>query len=325
MRADPPVARRCVRCDRGMRSVPVDPLFTRCELRDCGWSDAAISRAVRSGRLLRHRRGVLSRPEQAGPSASALAAARACSGSVGSHRSALLLHGLPVVGAAAPLPELTVAPRRMGRMHEALLYRAGLPDCHITALADVPVTSVARTLIDVARHRPLASAVAAIDAALHSHRVTVDELDEVLIHCWNWPRIRRAQRALRFIDARSESPLESVSRLVLGWLDLPTPSLQPTIVDAFGNHVGRLDFYWDEFGVFGEADGRSKYDARLVLTAEKERQEALENLGLVAVRWGWVDLTRRRYALKRRVERAFERGTLRDRSGFRREWSVRAA
>ena len=24
--------------------------------------------------------------------------------------------------------------------------------------------------------------------------------------------------------------------------------------------IGRLDFYWDEFGVVGEADGRAKYD-----------------------------------------------------------------
>jgi hypothetical protein len=205
------------------------------------------------------------------------------------------------------------------------LYRASLPARDVTVVDDIPVTSIARTLVDVARHRPVTAAVAAIDAALHGRLVTMGELDDVMLRCWNWPRIRRAQRALRLVDARSESPLESVSRLVLSWLRLPTPDLQPVVLDESGRAVGRLDFYWDEFGVLGEADGRSKYDARAVLTAEKERQEALEDLGLIAVRWGWEYATRRPQALKRRVENGFRRGILRDRSGFRRLWSVQAS
>lgn len=308
-----------------MRPVPGTSIFTRADLRDCGWSDAAVSRAIRSGRLLRHRRGLLSLPGRPGPQPATAAAVRACSGGVASHRSALLIHGLPVVGAPPPLPELTVAPRGVGGLHRAALYRASLPARDVTVVDDIPVTSIARTLVDVARHRPVTAAVAAIDAALHGRLVTMGELDDVMLRCWNWPRIRRAQRALRLVDARSESPLESVSRLVLSWLRLPTPDLQPVVLDESGRAVGRLDFYWDEFGVLGEADGRSKYDARAVLTAEKERQEALEDLGLIAVRWGWEYATRRPQALKRRVENGFRRGILRDRSGFRRLWSVQAS
>ncbi len=86
--------------------------------------------------------------------------------------------------------------------------------------------------------------------------------------------------------------------------------------------VGRCDFYWDEPGVFGEADGRSKYDSRDVLTAEKERQEDLERLGLVSVRWGWSAIRFNPRAFAIRVLSAFERGRLRDRSGFPRNWSV---
>ena len=206
-----------------------------------------------------------------------------------------------------------------------MLYRATLTEADVTLVGDLPVTSVARTLIDVARHRSVATAVAAMDAALHREMVTVDDLDDVLVRCWNWPRIRRAQRAVRLVDARAESPLESVSRLTIRWLGLPTPALQPWILNVAGRAVARLDFYWDEFGVFGEADGRSKYDSRLVLTAEKERQEMLEDLGLVGVRWGWEYAIQRRYALKARLERGFARGRARDRSGLRRGWSVRAS
>jgi hypothetical protein len=142
--------------------------------------------------------------------------------------------------------------------------------------------------------------------------------------CWNWPRIRRAARAVRLADGLAESPLESVSRLVLHWLRVPPPQLQVSILDQFGRFVGRPDFYWDEYGVIGEADGRAKYDSRGVLTSEKLRQEELEELGLIAVRWGWDDAVRHPHSIKNRLERGYERGRLRDRSGFTRLWSVSA-
>lgn len=94
---------------------------------------------------------------------------------------------------------------------------------------------------------------------------------------------------------------------------LPAPDLQTSVFDQFGRFVARLDLYWDEFGVAGEADGRSKYDSRSVLTGEKERQEVIEDLGLIVARWGWEHTTRRRHVLQERIENAFERGRLRDR------------
>jgi hypothetical protein len=127
---------------------------------------------------------------------------------------------------------------------------------------------------------------------------------------------------VRLADARAESPLESVSRLVLRWAGLPTPDLQVTLFDEYGVPVGRGDFYWDEFGVVGEADGRTKYDDRSVLTREKLRQERLEDLRAVVCRWGWDDAVYARGALQARVARAFERGRARDRSGLPRLWSI---
>ena len=242
-----------------------------------------------------------------------------------SHRSALLVHGLPIVGSRQSIPELTVPPHGTGTLARAHLYRASLPTEHITHVAGVPVTTAARTVVDAGRDLPHVSAVAAIDAALHRDLVHQDDLDEVLRRCWNWPGIRRAQRAVRLADGRAESPLESVSRLVIARLGLPRPQPQAVILDQYLRVVAQADFYWDEFGVIGEADGRSKYDDRTVLTAEKERQELLEDLGLVAVRWGWRLAWRRQDMLHERIARAFVRGQLRDRSGFRRLWSVAAS
>ena len=58
-----------------------------------------------------------------------------------------------------------------------------------------------------------------------------------------------------------------------------------------GRFLGRPDFYWDEFGVIGEADGMAKYDGTHDVAAdEKRRQGELEDAGLIAVRWVWADL-----------------------------------
>jgi hypothetical protein len=86
--------------------------------------------------------------------------------------------------------------------------------------------------------------------------------------------------------------------------------------------MARVDFYWDEFGVVGEADGHAKY--RLSpdsLVMEKLRQERLENAGLTVVRWGWAE-AHRPDDLRRRLLSAFERGRARDQAGLPRKWSL---
>ena len=310
------------RCDARMRSLPNRPVFTRAELRVLGWSNAAITRAIRSGRLIRIRRGLLAARDH--PHATAIAATASCGGSVISHRSALLMHGLPIVGQDPSVPELTVAPRGAGSLVRAHLYRASLPPEHITSRNGTPITTVARTLIDIGRDLPRTTAVAAIDAALRRELVDEDDINEVLLRCWNWPGIRRAQRAVRLADGRADSPLETVSRLTMGRLGLPEPEPQVLILDEHIRVVAQVDFYWDEFGMVGEADGRSKYDDRQVLTAEKVRQELLEDLRVVVVRWGWDQPTRKPELFRERLESGFERGRARDRSGLRRLWSVAA-
>jgi Transcriptional regulator, AbiEi antitoxin len=304
-----------------MRRLPDVTPFTREQARALGWTDASLTRAIKRGELVRLRRGFFARAERLDDRARAVAAASALAAGVVSHRSALAIHGLPVISRPTH-PEITVPPNGRGSAVDAHLHRASLPPEHVVSVDGVAVTSVARSLLDVGRSCPVHTAVAAMDAALHRELATIDELYLVSVSCWNWPGIRRAHRAMRAVDARAESPLESVSRLVLRWLAVAEPEPQVRVLDQFGREIGRLDFYWERFGVFGEADGRSKYDARDVLTAEKLRQEELESTGLIGVRWGWTDITRYPRVVKYRIGRAFERGQARDRSGFPREWSI---
>ncbi len=272
---------------------------------------------------MRARRGWFARPGADADRAAALAVARARSATVLCDRTAAMMHELPIVGARSPVPEVTVPPHWAGNAAGAHLYRATLGPADVTVIDGVLVTSIARTLVDLGRHRSTSCAVVALDAALHEGRVTTEEIEAVLRTCWNWPGIRRAQRAVRLADARAESPLESISRLVIGWLRLPLPELQPLILDRYGVPVARLDFYWDQFGVAGECDGRAKYrmdeDAR---DKEKDRQEAVEDEGVHFARWGWDAAWRRPGTIRTKVCNAFERGRLRDRSGLPRLWSV---
>ncbi len=319
-----------------MRDLPAHAVFTRSEARALGWSDSAVTRAIRSGRIIRLRRGQLARPTSAETAAAdpaqvgrrelllrAIAASRDCQGSVISHDSAATIHALPLLGRPSARPALTVAPHTRGALAGARLHRATLAPEDVVVRDGVEVTSVARTVLDLSRRLSTQAALVTLDAALHIHLTTREELDAGLLRCWNWPGVARAARALRLGDARSESAVESISRLELVQLGLPRPDLQPTIVAADSAVIGRVDFYWDEYGVVGEADGVGKYDRSAgSLLAEKRRQERLEDNGLVVLRWGWEDVMQRPAELRRRLEAAFERGRRRDRSGSPRGWSV---
>lgn len=304
-----------------MRQVPTSAVFSRSQARECGWSDSALSRAARSGRMIRVRRNqfAITPPDRL---LAAIAAARAHPASAVSHRSAALLHGLPLYGPPPERPELTVSPGSTGRIRDALVHRARLDADDLVIVAGVPVTSVARTVVDLGRSTSLRTAVAAGDAALNRGLVTPKQLIRILAICRGWPGIKSARRALQALDGRAESPLESISRLVIGQLGLPAPQLQAVVLTEDGWVVGRADFYWDEFGVAGEADGRSKYTERSILSEEKERQERLEDLTLAIARWGW-SAAHNPLVLRGKILAAFERGRRRDEAGIARQWQIR--
>jgi Transcriptional regulator, AbiEi antitoxin len=306
-----------------MRDVPQPTIFTVDQARAHGWTASALRHAVTTGRLVRLRRGVYcDAASSAAPALHAAAVTLTRRGAVVSHRSAAALHGVPMLGAVPRLPELTVAPRTGANLPGVHLHRASLPPADVVCIDGVDVTGPARTAIDIARHHPALSAVAVMDNALHRGLVCDDDLARVIDECRCWPGIRRARAAYGLADGRSESALESVSRLRMTQLAIPAPALQTTIFDEFGRLVARVDFYWDEFGVYGEADGRAKYVDRQSLWAEKEREDELGRLGLVAARWGWDDAWRDGRRMRSRLASAFERGAARDRSGFPRLWSL---
>lgn len=127
----------------------------------------------------------------------------------------------------------------------------------------------------------------------------------MLRDCWSWPGIRRASRAVSFADPRAESVLESLARLLFERYGVPAPQTQVLLGDWAP--IGRVDFYWPEYGVVCEADGMVKYDKPETLRAEKSRHDALLEAGFEVVRVRWDDVVHRPEVTIRRIRAAFER------------------
>jgi hypothetical protein len=68
----------------------------------------------------------------------------------------------------------------------------------------MPVTSLVRTVLDLARTLPMTQAVAAGDRAL-ALGLTGEKLHAGLLAMERWPGIRAARRVVEFLDVRSES------------------------------------------------------------------------------------------------------------------------
>ena len=306
MHADLPDLRRLAERQGGV--------VTREQARQCGCPEPQIRRLIRAGDWKPLRRGVLAaaavvqepgRRRVAEAAAAWLALGRR---PVLSHTSAALLHHLVLPD--DPAVELTADPRvlRWRRGDGFLLHAATLVPRHTTERDGLPVTSVARTVVDLGRRLPFQQAVVLADDALHRRLVERDELERILRDCAVWPRIRHAARAVAASDELAESPLETVSRLLFARHGLPPPDCQTLIRDPRDGWHARVDFCWPRHRTVVEADGRLKYSTPADLWNEKLRQERIEEAGYVVLRVTWPQVTREPAATVARVLRAFGRG-----------------
>jgi predicted transcriptional regulator of viral defense system len=299
----------------------VDDIVLTRTLRDQGFEERELRRMRRNGTLIPVRRGAYVREratertrddehrELVFATAPQLHAA-----AVISHGSAAVLHRLPTWPNAIDRVHVT-RNRNSGGNRRAVVqvHAAPLTEMDITTIDGVPVTSLARTVLDLCRTVPIEQAVAAGDRALAFGLVRA-VLEEHLAQMARWPGTRQARRVVALLDPRSESAGESVSRVRLHEDGLPAPELQQDIHDEDGQFVARVDFCWQEQRTIGEFDGKIKYGRMLksgqsiddVLFAEKRREDALRDLGWQIVRWLWADLYRRG-VIRDRVLRAFAR------------------
>jgi len=174
----------------------------------------------------------------------------------------------------------------------------------------MPVTSVARTVVDLARASSFRAGVVAADSALRSRQAAKADLDLCITTCAGWPGIQNARRVVAFADARSESVLESISRVAFHELGLPAPDLQAWVGDE-DEIIGRADFLWRAYRTVGEADGAVKYADPARAMAQLERDARLRAAGFEVVHFTWQDITRTPDEVMARIKTAFRRGAAR--------------
>jgi hypothetical protein len=280
-------------------------LVTRTQLLADGVTDQEIRRWVRAGDLVRVRPGGFTRRAAGSPAerhrlAVLAAVAELAPDAVVSHASAAVLHGLPVHAQQLRAVRVTRRRRRSGarRGRHVHVHCAPLDPEEVVIVDGVAVTSLARTLLDLARTSAFDTAVVAADAALHQHRVTRADLDAAVVRARRWPGLPAARRALAFARPGAVNPGETLSRIAIHRAGLPPPELQWVVRTVTGLAIAETDFGWPALRTVGEFDGRVKYGRLLapgqdpgeVVYEEKRREDAVRATDLGMVRWGWAEL-----------------------------------
>lgn len=140
------------------------------EVRAVGLSRHQLLGMARDGLLRRHRRGIyVSTAVPTSHHQEAMLAVRAAPpGAVASHETALHLHGL---GPAPSEVHVTVGVQQRVRLDGIVAHRSPMPPAHRALMGRMPVTSLARTLVDVASRTDLDEFARMLDPVLTDGRV----------------------------------------------------------------------------------------------------------------------------------------------------------
>ncbi|WP_284548083.1 type IV toxin-antitoxin system AbiEi family antitoxin domain-containing protein [Aestuariimicrobium sp. T2.26MG-19.2B] len=290
-------------------TTPFGESWTSSQLVGLGWSANTIRRATRDGALVRLRRGVYAATGTGGNPPVPLTEAHRTlvqasaewmgEGVVLSHLSAAVLWGIPL-WELEPGTQVWVTRSNTTRGYVRGPIHANncpLTPHEVTAVDGLPVTTLARTVLDLARRFGPDQGVVAADWALRHAGLDPRELQDVLGLQARRPGVRAARTSVELASRLAESPAESVSRLRMHQLMLPRPVEQVEVWDSRGRLVGRGDFGWRDQRLIGECDGRVKYDQPRhggrpsdAVTAERDRERRLADEGWRIVRWMVRDL-----------------------------------
>jgi Protein of unknown function (DUF559)/Transcriptional regulator, AbiEi antitoxin len=290
---------------------------TTAELTTAGCSGARIRALTRRGDLYQVRRGVYANGPRArevlaiadGRQLLQLAAAVAVTGTgaVVSHESAAYLYSIDLL-ATPDAATLTCSPGRGWTARFGVrLHAMTLPAEHVTTMIRMPVTTPARTVVDLARTLSFNAGVVTADSALHRKLVTKAELTDVLAACARWPGARCAAAVIEFADGRAESPLESIARIAFKDCGLPPPELQVWL-GGTDEPIGRVDFYWRQYRTIAEVDGATKYADPQRARAQLRRDSLLRDDGFEVVHFTWQQITQTPDQVAVSIRKAFRRG-----------------
>ncbi len=261
-------------------------VVTTPQLAAAGVGRNGITRRVADGRLHRLHRGVFLLGPLTGPWTKEMAAVLACGEiAVLSHRSAAALWRIRRAWLGPP--EVTVTDGRSRGRPGLRVYRTRRLDPRETRRREgVPVTSPARTLLDLAGVLPERDLARAVEEAQVLKLATPRELAHVT------GRGRPGSAALRAVLNLQHEPSLTRSEAELAFLELVRSAGLPdpeTNVNVLGHEV---DFLWREQKLIVEVDGFAYHSSRQAFERDRRRDARLQAAGFRVIRFTYLQIVR---------------------------------
>lgn len=173
------------------------------------------------------------------------------------------------------------------------LHRAALPSDEVTAIRGVPVTTLARTLVDLAGVLAPDHLRRALHEAERLHRVDVREIERALTRTRT--RNGRGHAAMRAAldDVRAHGVEIVRSELELDFLDLARRHGLPRPRTNVIVHACEVDAWWSAQRVAVEADGWESHGTRRAFQRDREKGNRLALHGVLLLRFTHRDVHER--------------------------------
>jgi hypothetical protein len=251
-------------------------IVARSQVEGLGLSGETIDRWIRKERVHRIHPGVYALGHDVITRRGRWMAAVLASGSgaVLSHRSATGLWG--IWGSGAGESHVTV-PRHMRSQRSIHRHFGALPDDEVTKRDGIPVTSAARTVLDLAADRDEAVAESALREMEYLAIYGPVSLPTLLER---YPRHGGAAVVGRCLErlkdgpgGRIRSPLEELFLPFLDTHHIPRPRLNAWL--SIGEDPFQVDCLWPDARLVGELDGFASHGTKRAMRADRKRDRQL--------------------------------------------------
>jgi hypothetical protein len=258
----------------------------RRQLLAAGIGRGSIDWRVQIGRLIVEHPGVYAvahvAPTRFGRVMSAILAAG--EDAVASHRTAAWIHGI----IPPPSRRIDIAVRGGGShvIAGAVVHRLrSLRPTDVESVQGVPVTSLARTIVDLAGVARPAQLRRAIKQAEVDQRLDVGAIQDVLAHVARPRGVTALRQVLSQVIPFTRSGLEVAFLELVSAAGIPMPETNVDVWVAPG-HAVEVDALWRAAGLAVEVDGGNVHSGELARHDDARKGELLAGVGLRLFRAG---------------------------------------
>jgi len=243
-------------------------VVARRQLRGLGMSDTKVARLIERGLLIRLHRGVYAVGHASlRIEGRRMAAVLACGpGAVLSDRTAAGIWGVRPDN--RPRWDVTVANARGRTLSGIVIHQRRLDRRDITTLDGIPVTTLARTYLDLAACIPRDHTARALERGEQLQLFDLCAIDDVLHRHPGHrgaARLRAAVDRMRPDQDRLRSDLERDALALIERLGLPHPLVNTEL------HAHEVDLHWPQQRLVVELDSRTFHDTATAFETDRAR------------------------------------------------------